>query len=93
MSPDAALMTALTAKGGIRNKKIVAYFEQQLYPDLKLALSEVSLSYNNLLSNKSCNVQLITEIHNNGELEKYWTQIEKKSYTARKTAARLEKMK
>ena len=34
-------MSAITAKGGIRNKKVIAYLEKHVYPDLKIALGEV----------------------------------------------------
>ena len=37
-NPDVNLMSAITSKGGIRNKKIIAYLEKWVYPDLKIAL-------------------------------------------------------
>ena len=50
------MMTKLTSKGGIRNKKVIAILEKQVYPTVRQALS-----------------QYIQLIHENGELEKYWT--------------------
>jgi hypothetical protein len=29
------IMTAITVKGGIRNKKVIAYLDKFIYPDLK----------------------------------------------------------
>jgi hypothetical protein len=40
---DIDIMSALTSKGGIRNKKVIAYLEKCVYPDMKIALSEVNL--------------------------------------------------
>lgn len=34
-------MTAVTNKGGIRNKKVVALLEKQVYPDVRSALTQV----------------------------------------------------
>eukprot|EP00347_Sterkiella_histriomuscorum_P014712 403359840 len=73
---DQQNMTKITAKGGIRNKKVVALLEKQVYPDVRQALS-----------------QFISLIHQNGELETYWSQIEKKNSSARRAAVKLEKMK
>jgi hypothetical protein len=30
------------SRGGIRNKKVVAFLEKQIYPDMRKALAEVS---------------------------------------------------
>ncbi len=80
------MMTAISSKGGIRNKKAIAYLEKCVYPDLKIALAEVS--DNNIHSM----IQFIATVHENGELEKHWTQIEKHSSQARRAAIKLEKM-
>ena len=37
---DQATMTAPTCKGGIKNRKIVQYLENFVYPEVKLALGE-----------------------------------------------------
>ena len=37
-------MSSISCKGGIRNKKVINYFEKYLYPDIKVALAEVSTS-------------------------------------------------
>lgn len=38
---DIAMMTKITSKGGIRNKKVIALLENQVYPEVKQALSKV----------------------------------------------------
>ena len=35
-------MSAITSKGGIRNKKIIAVLEKYVYPDTRSALSNVN---------------------------------------------------
>lgn len=45
---EAKVMSAITAKGGIRNKKIINYLEKYLYPDIRVALQEVFLADINL---------------------------------------------
>jgi hypothetical protein len=35
---DQKAMTAFSAKGGIRNKKVIAYLEKFAYPDIRLGL-------------------------------------------------------
>ena len=72
---DIQSMTAITSKGGIRNKKVVKYLQKKAYPQLKQALLE-----------------FITIIHENGELEKHWSKVEKQNFYARKAASKLDKL-
>ena len=83
-------MIELNLGSAITNQTAREYLEKMVFPDLRSALHNVSLiSYPH--AHPEPLSQLLTTINQNGELEKYWQEVEKKNEEARRAARRLEK--